>query len=190
MNFEVNSTNPVVQAVIAGTAPPPAKFAAARGILPLPQNDLLEILVALAAGGDVELAQIARETLSAQEDSAIKTAVGSSEVAPRVLDFFADYENLPVEIHEMILQNPKTPEQSIVKFARKTMKGELSKIRRSSTRSSPTRIARRKPNAAPRKSSANFLIKNAARSKSPTSFGRRAKKRQRNLSKPPNSRRI
>ena len=40
MYFEVNSTNPVVKAVIAGTAPQPAKLAAARGMLPLPQNDL------------------------------------------------------------------------------------------------------------------------------------------------------
>lgn len=125
MNFEVNSTNPVVKAVISGTAPPPAKLAAARGMLPLPQNDLLEILVALAAGSDAELAGIARETLSAQDDSALKQAVGSNEIAPRVLDFFVDFENLPAEIHEAILQNPKTPEQTIVKFARKTTKGDL-----------------------------------------------------------------
>ncbi len=125
MNFEVNSTNPVVKAVISGTAPSPAKLAAARGMLPLPQNDLLEILVALAAGSDAELAGIARETLSAQDDSALKEAVGSNEIAPRVLDFFVDYGDLPVEIHEAILQNPKTPEQTIVKFARKTTKGDL-----------------------------------------------------------------
>lgn len=125
MNFEINSTNPVVQAVIGGTAPPPAKLAAARGMLPLAQNDLLEILVALAAGEDAELSQIARETLSAQEDAMLKQAVASSDIAPRVLDFFVDYAELPVEIHEAILQNPKTPEQTIVKFVRKTTKGEL-----------------------------------------------------------------
>lgn len=125
MNFEVNSTNPVVKAVIAGTAPQPAKLAAARGMLPLTQNDLLEILVALAAGSDAELAETARQTLSSQENAALRQAVASSEIAPRVLDFFVDFGNLPVEIHEAILQNPKTPEQSIVKFARKTTKGEL-----------------------------------------------------------------
>src|SRR5215204_248304 len=125
MNFEVNSTNPVVKAVIAGTAPPPAKLAAARGMLPLAQNDLLEILVALAADTDAELAETARQTLSAQDNSAIKEAVRSTDVAPRVLDFFVDYAELPLEIHEAILQNPKTPEQSVVKFARKTTNGEL-----------------------------------------------------------------
>jgi hypothetical protein len=125
MNFEVNSTNPVVKAVIAGTAPPPAKLAAARGMLPLAQNDLLEILVALAADTDKELAGIARQTLSAQDNSALKEAVASSDVAPRVLDFFVDFAQLPVEIHEAILRNPKTPEQTIVKFVRQTTNGEL-----------------------------------------------------------------
>jgi hypothetical protein len=125
MNFEVNSTNPVVKAVITGTAPPPAKLAAARGMLPLAQNDLLEILVSLAAGSDAELSGIARQTLSTQENSALKEAVGSSEIAPCVLDFFVDYAELPVEIHEAILQNPKTPEQTIVKFVRRTTNGEL-----------------------------------------------------------------
>src|SRR5215213_753228 len=125
MNFEVNSTNPVVKAVISGTAPPPAKLAAARGMLPLAQNDLLEILVALASSADMELAGIARQTLSAQDNSALKEAVESHEIAPRVLDFFVDYAELPDEIHEAILSNPKTPEQTIVKFVRQTTKGDL-----------------------------------------------------------------
>ncbi len=125
MNFEINSTNPVVKAVIEGVAPPPAKLAAARGMLPLAQNDLLEVLVALAAGEDSELAGVARETLSAQENSMLKEAVASNDIAPRVLDFFVDFHQLPVEIHEAILQNPKTPEQTIVKFVRKTTRGEL-----------------------------------------------------------------
>ena len=69
MNFELNSTNPVVKAIVAGTAPAPAKLAAARGMLPLQQNDLLEVLVALSNDADAELAQNARETLAAQEVS-------------------------------------------------------------------------------------------------------------------------
>ncbi len=125
MNFEVNSTNPVVKAIITGTAPHPAKLAAARGMLPLAQNDLLEILVALASGTDAELAESARQTILSQETPALKDAVGSNEIAPQVLDFFADYENLPNEICEAIVQNTRTPEESIVKLARKTTNGEL-----------------------------------------------------------------
>ncbi|HEY8562361.1 MAG TPA: hypothetical protein VIL74_18435 [Pyrinomonadaceae bacterium] len=125
MNFEVNSPHPVVRAVIAGTAPQPAKLAAARGMLPLAQSDLLEVLVALASDADAELAATARQTLAAQDTSTLKEALESNEVAPRVLDFFADFAELPAQAHEAILQNPKTPEQSIVKFATRTTNGEL-----------------------------------------------------------------
>lgn len=125
MNFEINSQNPAVKAVIEGTAPQPAKLAAARGILPLPQNDLLEVLVALATGADAELAGNARQTLASQDVSGLKNIFQSNEVAPRVLDFYAGSENLPNAAYEAILQNPKTPEQSIVKFARTTKTGEL-----------------------------------------------------------------
>lgn len=125
MSQEINSTNPVVKAIIEGTAPQPAKLAAARGILPLPQNDLLEVLVALAHDTDAELAQNARRTLMAQDFSALQPSFQSNEIAPRVLDFFAERDSLPTEIYEAILQNPKTSAQTIVKFARNTASGEL-----------------------------------------------------------------
>jgi len=51
---EITSTNPVVQAIISGKAPQPARLAAARGLLPLPQNDLLEVLVALTTSDDAQ----------------------------------------------------------------------------------------------------------------------------------------
>jgi hypothetical protein len=47
------------------------------------------------------------------------------DVAPRVLDFFSDDENLPNEIAEIIVQNPVTPSDSIIKLTRKTTNGEL-----------------------------------------------------------------
>lgn len=125
MNFEINSQSPAVKAVIEGTAPMPAKLAAARGILPLAQNDLLEVLIALATGTDAELAKNARETLNSQDISELPSILQSKDVAPRVLDFFAGQQNLPNEAYEAILQNPKTPEQSLVKFARTSRSGEM-----------------------------------------------------------------
>lgn len=125
MNFETTSTNPVVKAVIAGTAPAPARLAAARGILPLSQNDLLEVLVALATGDDAELAQTARATLGSQNQSAFQNLFESEEAAPRVLSFFAAQNNLPKETHGAILTNPNTPPAAVVNFARTTANGEL-----------------------------------------------------------------
>jgi hypothetical protein len=125
MSLEINSTNPVVKAIIEGTAPQPAKLAAARGILPLPQNDLLEVLVFLAKGNDSDLAQNAEETLTTQDFSTLHPVFQSNEIAPQVIDFFATRDNLPTEIYEAIIQNPKTSEQTIAKFARQTISGDL-----------------------------------------------------------------
>ncbi len=125
MNFEVNSLNPVVKAIVGGTAPRPAQLAAARGILPLPQSDLLEVLVALSQSVDAELAESAAKTLAAQDQNELGNTIKSSEIAPPVLAYFAGRENMPSEIHETILANPKTPSAAIIQFARQTKKGEL-----------------------------------------------------------------
>ncbi len=125
MNFEVNSTNPVVKAIVSGTAPHPARLAAARGMLPLPQADLLEVLVALATETDVELAENARQTLASQDKGELEAAFKSDETAPQVLAFFAGQDNQPKPIYEAILTNPKTPTAAIINFARQTANGEL-----------------------------------------------------------------
>lgn len=126
MDGEINSGNPAVRAIIGGTAPRPAQLAAARGVLPLSQSDLLEVLVSLARKhDDAELAESAKQTLAAQDQTQLAEIVKSNEIAPQVLSFFAETENLPREIHESILTNPKTPSQSIIKFARQTADGEL-----------------------------------------------------------------
>lgn len=125
MNFPVNSSNPTVKAVITGTAPRPARLAAARGILPLPQTDLLEILVALAGSDDAELSETAQNTLTAQNVEELRAAFSSGETAPSVLDYFAGRDDLPSDTLESVLTNPNTPHESIVKFAHATKKGEL-----------------------------------------------------------------
>ena len=124
---EITSANPVVKAVIEGTAPRPARLAAARGALPLPQADLLEILVALASDADEELSVSARETLKEQAaaaDTLIET-FSSTLIAPSVLAYFAEAENIPVALKEAVLTNQNTPDEAVVKFARNTRDGSL-----------------------------------------------------------------
>jgi len=60
----IESTNPVVRALLEGTAPRAAQVAASRGILPLPQNDFFEVLVAFSGSSDGELSANAAQTLS------------------------------------------------------------------------------------------------------------------------------
>ncbi len=125
MNVEINSTNPTVKAIISGSAPRPAQLAAARGILPLPQTDLLEILAVLAHSEDEELSTNARRTLASQKEDELESNIKSGQLAPNVLAYFAEAENLSAPVYEAILSNPKTPHGAIVKFARNSKDGSL-----------------------------------------------------------------
>jgi hypothetical protein len=89
MSAEKTSTNPVVQAVISGRAPRQARVAAARGLLPLSQGDMLEVLVALVADEDAEISDSAGEALASQESVALLEAAQSAETSPAVLAHLA-----------------------------------------------------------------------------------------------------
>ena len=125
MSFVIESENPVVKAVIEGTAPRPARLAAARGILPLPQQDLLEVLVAFAVSEDSELSGHARQTICTQDTEMLNGLVRSTEVPVPVLNYLATVGELPRKIHESIISNSKTPVTTVVKFASETTNAEL-----------------------------------------------------------------
>jgi len=125
MSSGIFSSNPVVKAVIEGTAPRPAQVAASRGILPLPQADLLEILVFFAYGSDHELQDNARQTLGTQSPSTLDATLSAQDTAPTVLSYFAEQDHLPSAVYEAIVSNPHTPSSAVATFARKTTSGEL-----------------------------------------------------------------
>jgi hypothetical protein len=125
MTIEVTSNNPVVKAIIAQTAPRPAQLAAARGALPLPQADLLEALVFLLKSNDAELANSARQTLGSQTTEDLLTLAESKEISPNILAYLAENKEIPHAIHEQIVLNPNTPDDSIINLAKNTADGSL-----------------------------------------------------------------
>ena len=125
MSTEITSTNPVVKAIIEGTAPQPARVAAARGLLPLPQNDLLEVLVALVDSEDSEISSAATETLAAEDSANFLIAAKADDTAPSVLSYFATQLAEDREIHEALILNNKTPDQALALVAAKTGDGSL-----------------------------------------------------------------
>ena len=125
MSSEIASSNPVVKAVVEGTAPRPALLAASRGLLPLPQTDLLEILVTFFDGSDSELKENAGAALRSQQTDALESTIRSGDVAPRVLAYFAAQSDLPSTIHEAIVTNLRTPPTAIATFAARTQNGQL-----------------------------------------------------------------
>lgn len=118
MSAETTSTNPVVRSIISGNAPPAARSAAARGMLPLPQADLLEVLVHLSADNDPTIASAAQETMAEQQPSDLLVVAAAENTAPSVLGYLASLSSAGREIHEAIAANPHTPDEAIALLAR------------------------------------------------------------------------
>jgi len=120
LTAEITSTNPVVQAIISGKAPQPARLAAARGMLPLPQNDLLEVLVALTASDDTQLATAAAETLKSESPEDLLIAANGEDTSPNVLAYLATTVDAKQEVYEAAILNTHTPDQALAKLAATT----------------------------------------------------------------------
>jgi regulator of extracellular matrix RemA (YlzA/DUF370 family) len=114
-----------VRAIIGGTAPQQAKLAAASGLLPLPQSDLLEVLVALRHSEDSEIAAAAKETLESQDAGDLLTAAKSDETPTAVLDYLATLLGDAREVHEAVVLNNNTPDETIASLAAVTSNGSL-----------------------------------------------------------------
>jgi hypothetical protein len=114
-----------VQAIVAGTAPQGARMAAARGMLPLDQADMLEALVALRESDNAEIASAAEETLSSQEPETLLDVASSPEIAPSVLGYLAARSSLGRKVHEAVTLNARTPDEAIALLAGATSDGEL-----------------------------------------------------------------
>ena len=125
LSSEITSTNPVVAAIITGKAPQPARLAAARGMLPLPQNDLLEVLVALTASDDEQISSAATETLNAETPDNLLLAAKATETSPNVLAYLATHAVGTHEVHEATILNNRTPDDAIATLASATSNGSL-----------------------------------------------------------------
>jgi hypothetical protein len=93
-------------------------LAAASGLLPLPQNDLLEVLVFLSQSNDTEIATAARETLAEQNNDELLVLARIETTSPRVLGYLTSRANNTRELHEAVIQNRSTPDEALSQFAR------------------------------------------------------------------------
>src|SRR4030095_6100163 len=100
-------------------------MAAARGMLPLPQADLLEALVHLRADSDEKIAHAAQSTLDAQQPQDLLNVAKSAEGAPVVLGYFASLRDSSQECHEAVASHANTPDDAIALLANATPHGSL-----------------------------------------------------------------
>ena len=114
-----------MKAVIQGTAPRNAMLAAASGLLPLPQNDLLEVLVYLSQSDDTDIATAAVATLGEQNNDELLLLARIDTTAPSVLGYLTSRANGTRELYEAAIQNRSTPDQALARFAGSTSDGSL-----------------------------------------------------------------
>ena len=117
-------TNPAVEAILSGKAPQQAMLAAASGLLPLPQADLLEVLVALRASENQEIANAAAATLNEQESRDLLDAAKATDTSPAVLAYLGE-SDATREIREAVILNASTPDDAIVQMAACVSDGSL-----------------------------------------------------------------
>jgi hypothetical protein len=125
LSTETKAKNPVVESIVRGNAPQAARLAAARGLLPLPQNELLEVLVALRQSKDAEISSAASATLDSQTKEDLVMAARAEDVVPSVLAFLATAPNGTREVREAVILNPLTPDNAIAAVASETNDPQL-----------------------------------------------------------------
>jgi hypothetical protein len=125
MSANSSSTNPVVQAIAAGTAPLPARLMAARGLLPLAAEELLEVLLVLSADENADIAAAARETLDEQPGETLLAVAQAAATSPDVLSYLASRADAQKEVGEAVTLNAATPDTAIARLAASTSDGSL-----------------------------------------------------------------
>jgi vacuolar-type H+-ATPase subunit H len=94
-------------------------------MLPLPQNDLLEVLVALTNSDDAEIASAAGETLKAETPDDLLIAAKGEDTPPNVLAYLATEPTETREVLEATILNNRTPDQALAKLAATTPDSSL-----------------------------------------------------------------
>lgn len=94
-------------------------------MLPLPQSDLLEVLVALLRNEDGEIAEAASETLESQEPGDLLIAAKADETSASVLGYLATSTKVSRAVHEAVALNNRTSDEGIAALAAATSHGPI-----------------------------------------------------------------
>ena len=117
--------NPIIAAIRSGSAPAPAKMAAARAALPLPPEDLLEILVVLCQDQDADLRTTAIKSLNEFDADRMREVVKLTSTPIDVLLFLCTWRNGKKDFYEAMVLNDSTPDHGMSELAKWNKDGSL-----------------------------------------------------------------
>ena len=104
------------QSILAGTAPKKMRMLIARGLAPVPPEEMLTLLVCLIKDKDSEVSAQAVQTINSWDEEEIRTQLESSNCPASVLEYFAFAANSDTLL-QTIIANPTSPDTVIRSIA-------------------------------------------------------------------------
>lgn len=117
-------SHPLVERILSGEAPEAVRQAGARGVLPIPREDQIELWACLRNDGDPDIRLSARENLAAVDASEWRPYLRDHEFRPEVFDFASKTLSRQDDLAAALLQNRALPDVSFAYLAG-TLKGGL-----------------------------------------------------------------
>ncbi|PYV40739.1 MAG: hypothetical protein DMG06_19335 [Acidobacteria bacterium] len=122
-------SNGILSQLKARQVPLGVRQSAARGVLPVGQEELLAILILLQDDPEPQVSQTARETLANEfSDELLKRIVESDSTPLEVLEFFGRPPLRSNQILESLIQNKATPDSTIASLAERVAAGLMEVI--------------------------------------------------------------
>lgn len=108
----------ILEKMKAGEAPLSIRQAAARGVLPIPQEELLAILVFLQNDSDESIRKSVQKTIAASfDEEALKRIAENSSTPVEVFEFLGMPPLRAPVILEALIQNKQAPDSTIARLA-------------------------------------------------------------------------
>ena len=120
--------HPLVERILAGTAPEAIRMTAARGALPLPLHDLIYVQVCLLKDALPGVVQAASESLSKMTDETLLALVRDPTCDPIVIDHFARLGKLAGAALEAAVAHPAIMDATLEALAASAPDDTLSLI--------------------------------------------------------------
>jgi hypothetical protein len=112
--------NQIIEAIKTNAAPPAVRLAAARGMLPLSNEEMLEALVALGSDESTEVRAAAAATIDKLKPHSFISLASDVNSPPEVLGFLAIWPRSHKELLEAVVFNRATPDNALAYLAGRT----------------------------------------------------------------------
>jgi hypothetical protein len=106
----------LLQSLQSGGIPKNFRIMIAKGLTPIPPQEMLELLVCLLNDSDIEISTQARQTIRTWDEKEILALLQSRDCTPSVLEHFGKPSN-PDPMLRAIIANPSSPESVIASLS-------------------------------------------------------------------------